>query len=80
MAVWDAGGEDGEQALGQSVREWLAMVVGGVWGRESACLRLLTPCARLGRGRAHGQFPRHLWHLPRDYGLAIRWLRPSFLS
>src|SRR5471030_1208581 len=25
------------------------------------------------------RFPRHLWHLPRDYSLAIRWLRPSFL-
>src|ERR1700686_5380897 len=24
--------------------------------------------------------PRHLWHLPRDYELAIRWLRPSFLN
>src|SRR5882757_841224 len=24
--------------------------------------------------------PRHLWHLPRDYELAIRWLRPSFLT
>jgi len=24
------------------------------------------------------RFPRHLWHLPRDYELAIRWLRPSF--
>src|SRR5882672_3959336 len=26
------------------------------------------------------RFPRHLWHLPRDYSLAIRWLRPSFLT
>jgi hypothetical protein len=26
------------------------------------------------------RFPRHLWHLPRDYELAIRWLRPSFLT
>src|SRR6195952_4715151 len=34
-------------------------------------------------GQAHGIFharsPRHLQHLPRDYALAIRWLRPSFL-
>src|SRR5450759_5706857 len=28
----------------------------------------------------HERFPRHLWHLPRDYELAIRWLRPSFLT
>ena len=28
----------------------------------------------------HERFPRHLWHLPRDYPLAIRWLRPSFLT
>src|SRR3954452_21946885 len=26
----------------------------------------------------HVRVPRHLWHLPRDYELAIRWLRPSF--
>src|SRR6476646_11505751 len=29
---------------------------------------------------AHVRVPRHLWHLPRDYELAIRWLRPSFLN
>src|ERR1700679_3416076 len=28
----------------------------------------------------HERFPRHLRHLPRDYELAIRWLRPSFLT
>src|ERR1700719_5283123 len=28
----------------------------------------------------HERFSRHLWHLPRDYELAIRWLRPSFLT
>ena len=28
----------------------------------------------------HARVPRHLWHLPRDYELAIRWLRPSFLT
>src|SRR5947209_15260281 len=26
------------------------------------------------------RFPRHLQHLPRDYPLACRWLRPSFLT
>ncbi len=28
----------------------------------------------------HERFSRHLWHLPRDYELAICWLRPSFLT
>lgn len=30
--------------------------------------------------RRNERSPRHLWHLPRDYGLAIRWLRPSLIS
>src|SRR6201996_4621459 len=34
----------------------------------------------LAHGNFHERFPRHLWHLPRDYELAIRWLRPSFLT
>ncbi|MGY3453431.1 hypothetical protein [Bradyrhizobium sp. USDA 4353] len=32
----------------------------------------------LDHGETHERFPRHLLHLPRDYALAIRWLRPSF--
>src|SRR5258706_5468601 len=40
----------------------------------------LTPSPRLAHGIGHERVPRHLWHLPRDYELAIRWLRPSFLT
>src|SRR5260370_42246555 len=40
----------------------------------------LTPSPGLAHGIRHERFPRHLWHLPRDYELAIRWLRPSFLT
>src|SRR5271168_2474267 len=35
---------------------------------------------RAGPWWRHERFSRHLWHLPRDYELAIRWLRPSFLK
>ncbi|MGJ4950115.1 hypothetical protein [Bradyrhizobium sp. HKCCYLS20291] len=34
----------------------------------------------LDHGETHERFPRHRLHLPRDYELAIRWLRPSFLN
>src|ERR1700688_1115518 len=47
---------------------------------KSAYLGLLTPSPGLAHGIRHERFPRHLWHLPRDYELAIRWLRPSFLT
>src|SRR5476651_78022 len=40
----------------------------------------LTQSPRLAHGIRHERFPRHLRHLPRDYELAIRWLRPSFLT
>src|SRR6202051_1427784 len=40
----------------------------------------LTQSPRLAHGVRHERFPRHLRHLPRDYELAIRWLRPSFLT
>src|SRR5258707_10445784 len=40
----------------------------------------LTQSPRLAHGSPHERFSRHLWHLPRDYELAIRWLRPSFLE
>src|SRR5260370_40877219 len=39
----------------------------------------LKPSPGLAHGIRHERSPRHLWHLPRDYELAIRWLRPSFL-
>src|SRR5436190_23501391 len=40
----------------------------------------LTESPRLAHGGSHERSPRHLQHLPRDYELAIRWLRPSFLT
>src|SRR5436305_5961254 len=40
----------------------------------------LTRRPRLAHGGHDVRCPRHLWHLPRDYELAIRWLRPSFLK
>src|SRR5260221_1224223 len=49
------------------------------WPKQ-AFLRPLTPSPPLAHGSRHERFPRHLWHLPRDYELAIRWLRPSFLT
>src|ERR1700716_445038 len=47
---------------------------------KPAFLWHLTPSPRLAHGVGDERFPRHLWHLPRDYSLAIRWLRPSFLT
>jgi hypothetical protein len=41
---------------------------------------LLTGSPWLAHGIPDVRFPRLLWHLPRDYELAIRWLRPSFLT
>src|ERR1700722_13841540 len=41
---------------------------------------ILTASPGLAHGGSHERFSRHLWHLPRDYELAIRWLRPSFLT
>ena len=42
--------------------------------------RPLDPFRGLAHGIFHERSSRHLWHLPRDYELAIRWLRPSFLT
>src|ERR1700729_2844966 len=42
--------------------------------------RALDGFPRWPHGSGHARSPRHLWHLPRDYELAIRWLRPSFLT
>src|SRR6202035_765457 len=53
---------------------------GAVSWPKRAFLRLLTPSPGLAHGDFHARFPRHLRHLPRDYELAIRWLRPSFLT
>src|SRR4030081_3387108 len=53
---------------------------GGVWCPKPAIPRPLTQSPRLAHGSPHERFSRHLWHLPRDYELAIRWLRPSFLT
>src|SRR5664279_1501909 len=47
---------------------------------KGAFPRHLTQSPRLAHGIRHERFPRHLRHLPRDYELAIRWLRPSFLT
>src|ERR1700716_2609925 len=47
---------------------------------QTGFLRALDAVRRRPHGNLHERVPRHLWHLPRDYELAIRWLRPSFLS
>src|SRR5687767_8272198 len=47
---------------------------------ESGLCKALTPSPGLPHGSSHERPPRHLQHLPRDYELAIRWLRPSFLT
>src|SRR3979490_532872 len=47
---------------------------------KPAFLGHLTPCPSVPHGVRDERFPRHLRHLPRDYELAIRWLRPSFLT
>src|SRR3979490_670530 len=47
---------------------------------KPAFLWHLTASPGLAHGVGDERFPRHLWHLPRDYELAIRWLRPSFLT
>src|ERR1700751_1964655 len=47
---------------------------------KSAFSGHLTQSPQLAHGIGDERFPRHLWHLPRDYELAIRWLRPSFLT
>src|SRR5258708_37194281 len=56
------------------------MAAGAVPGPHQAFVRHLTEPPKLPDGSAHERLPRHLWHLPRDYELAIRWLRPSFLT
>src|SRR3977135_488579 len=56
-------------AAGGSVGSWPKSALSG--------LDAVTPAAAWCR---HERFSRHLWHLPRDYELAIRWLRPSFLT
>src|ERR1019366_5098481 len=48
------------------------------WPKSAFCD--LDGIPRAGPWWPHERFPRHLWHLPRDYELAIRWLRPSFLT
>src|ERR1700710_2532026 len=52
----------------------------GLDGRNRAVVWHLTGSPGVPHGSYHVRFPRHLWHLPRDYELAIRWLRPSFLT
>src|SRR3979409_2141344 len=47
---------------------------------KPAFLGHLTPCPSVPHGVRDERFPRHFRHLPRDYELAIRWLRPSFLT
>src|SRR4030081_3970717 len=56
-------------AAGGSVASWPKSALSG--------LDAVPPAAAWCR---HERFSRHLWHLPRDYELAIRWLRPSFLT
>src|SRR6267154_4066793 len=58
----------------------MALAGGAVSCPKAAFLGHLTPSPGLAHGSRHERFPRHLWHLPRDYELAIRWLRPSFLT
>src|SRR5665213_148067 len=47
---------------------------------EIRSYRALDAVPRAGPWWFRVRFPRHLRHLPRDYELAIRWLRPSFLT
>src|ERR1700727_146065 len=49
-------------------------------GLRRSLERALDGFPRWPHGGGHARSPRHLWHLPRDYELAIRWLRPSFLN
>ncbi|WP_315758940.1 MULTISPECIES: hypothetical protein [unclassified Bradyrhizobium] len=49
-------------------------------GSENGRFAALDGDSLLQHGEFHERFPRHLLHLPRDYALAIRWLRPSFLN
>src|SRR5215831_3439408 len=51
-----------------------------VSGGKMAFSRPLTRRPPLPHCDLHERLPRHLLHLPRDYELAIRWLRPSFIS
>src|SRR5882757_9655296 len=53
---------------------------GAALAAESGLCKALTPSPGLAHGNFHERSPRHLQHLPRDYELAIRWLRPSFLT
>jgi hypothetical protein len=53
--------------------------IGGTSGAKAAFSRPLTELSRRGIGVPHERFFRHLQHL-RDYSLANRWLRPSFLK
>src|ERR1700749_4927125 len=55
-------------------------LLAGLDGQNRAFARALDALARWPHGRNHERSPRHLWQLPRDYELAIRWLRPSFLN
>src|ERR1035441_674205 len=48
------------------------------WPKSAFCD--LDGIPRAGPWYPYERFSRHLWHLPRDYELAIRWLRPSFLT
>jgi hypothetical protein len=47
---------------------------------ESGRFAALDGNVAVPHGEIHERSPRHLLHLPRDYELAIRWLRPSFLN
>ena len=49
-------------------------------GGENGRFAALDGRTTLDHGDFHERSPRHLLHLPRDYELAIRWLRPSFLT
>src|SRR4051812_32986969 len=52
----------------------------GGFDRRIGPLQGLDAVPRAGPWWFHERSPRHLHHLPRDYELAIRWLRPSFLT
>ena len=47
---------------------------------ESGRFAALDGKTAVAHGDSHERSPRHLLHLPRDYALAIRWLRLSFLN
>jgi len=77
----DAPGNKGSPAFDkQESLKMINLAERAAWCPKTGFSEALTQSPRLAHGSRDERFPRHLWHLPRDYELAIRWLRPSFLK